>query len=326
MAKKKERSFAEEAIVQLTTTFRPGIWSKFTKALKQYELLKEGDHVAVCISGGKDSFLMAVLFKNLLRHSDFPFKVTYIVMNPGYNVENALLIKENLRKLEIPAIIVSTDIFEIANSTGESPCYLCAKMRRGALYRIAKEHGCNKIALGHHYDDVIETTLMNMLNSGSFQTMLPKLPSTHYEGMELIRPLYLVREAEIKAFVEASGLRFLQCACRFTEGVADGHINSQRSKTKALIAELKKTYNPLVEKNIFTSASNVELDKIVGYKTAKEEKSFLDDYEAKKEKQFEEIRQSGIEDKAIEKAIREHRGFEIDESIKDEIEAKEAKQ
>ena len=319
MSKKKERTYAESMIVKLTTDFRPGIWSKFVKAIKQYQLLKEGDHVAVCISGGKDSFLLAVLFKNLLRHSDFPFKVTFIVMDPGYSKENAELIRENLRRLEIPARIVSTDIFAIANATDRSPCYLCAKMRRGALYRIAKEAGCNKIALGHHYDDVIETTLMNMLNSGSFQTMLPKLPSTNYAGMELIRPLYLVREADIKAFVEASGLRFLQCACRFTEGIESGHVNSQRAKTKELIASLKENYNPLVEKNIFIAAANVQLDKIVGYEAEGEAHDFLEDYEEKASRQFAKIEESHVEDEAIEKAIREHRAFEVDDSLEKEF-------
>ncbi len=319
MGKKKERTYAEEMIFRLTTEFRPGIWSKFIKAIRQYDLLKEGDHVAICISGGKDSFLMAVLFKNLLRHSDFPFKVTFIVMDPGYSEPNAALIRENLRRLEIPARIVKTDIFEIANATDRSPCYLCAKMRRGALYRIAKDAGCNKIALGHHYDDVIETTLMNMLNSGSFQTMLPKLPSTNYAGMELIRPLYLVRESEIKAFVEASGLHFLQCACRFTEEVKGGEMNSQRAKTKQLITELKQNYNPLVEKNIFVAASNVQLDKIVGYAVGEESHDFLENYEEKKNQQFVQIEKDNIEVAAIEKAIREHRGFEIDDSLEKEF-------
>ncbi len=260
---------------------------------------------------------MALLLKHLQKYSDFPFEVTYLVMNPGYNQTNLDLIKSNCKLLGIPALIVETDIFEIANSTTRSPCYLCAKMRRGALYRIAKMQGCNKIALGHHYDDVIETTLMNMLNSGSFQTMLPKLPSTHYEGMEIIRPMYLIREEEIIRFQKENNLRFLRCACRFTEEVADEskETSSQRKNTKALIAELKKTYNPLVEKNIFKSACNVQLDKILGYEEEGEEHSFLDTYEEKKTKQFASLKESDIEEKAVEKAIREHREWVIDDSL-----------
>ena len=178
-------------------TYRANLWSKFIKAIKEYELIKPNDHICVCISGGKDSMLMAKLFQELKKHSDFEFDVTYLVMNPGYNEINLQVIMNNLELLRIPAVIRETDIFAIANSQEKSPCYLCAKMRRGALYKIAKELGCNKIALGHHYDDVIETTLMNMLNVGSFQTMLPKLHSENHEGMELIRPMYLIRERDI---------------------------------------------------------------------------------------------------------------------------------
>lgn len=269
----------------ITRKYRAKIWSKFVSGIKKYELLKPGDHVCVCISGGKDSMIMARLFMQLLKHSDFDFKVSYLVMNPGYNKENMDLIKYNLERLEIPATIVETNIFEIAYAQDRSPCFLCAKMRRGALYNFAKKMGCNKIALGHHYDDVIETTLMNMLNSGSFQTMLPKLKSTNYEGMELIRPLYLVREKDIISWANYHDLHFLQCACKFTEeykNSSDGIGESQRAATKALIKDLMKNYNSQVEKNIFTAASNVTLDMILGYKVNGEKHSFLDDYDLKK--------------------------------------------
>lgn len=264
----------------LTTTFRMKLFSRFVKALKEYKLLAPGDRVCVCISGGKDSFVLAKLFKLLLRHSDFQFEVKYLVMNPGYNKENLDLIKYNLKLLNIEAEIKETNIFDVASIQSKSPCFLCAKMRRGALYKFAKEMGCNKIALGHHYDDVIITTLMNMLNSGSFQTMLPKLHSTNYEGMELIRPLYYVREKDIIAYQKYHNLKFLQCACKFTELTNDDNnpLSSKRKETKELIKELKKK-NPQVEKNIFSSANNVTLDMILGYKNKGEYHSFLDDYD-----------------------------------------------
>jgi tRNA(Ile)-lysidine synthase TilS/MesJ len=228
--------------------------------------------------------LLAKLFQELKRHSDFEFDVKYLVMNPGYNEFNLEYVKKNLEILNIPATIVNTDIFEIANSQDKNPCYLCAKMRRGALYRIAKDMGCNKIALGHHYDDVIETTLMNMLNAGSFQTMLPKLHSDNYEGMELIRPLYLIREKDIKAWAKYNDLKFIMCACRFTEACSvDNEINmSQRLTTNRLIQTLKKDYNELVEKNIFAAASNVNLNKIIGYKKDGEKHTFLEDYKGRR--------------------------------------------
>ena len=266
----------------IITTYRGKIWSKFIKALKEYQLLKENDVVCVCISGGKDSMLMAKLFQELKKHSDFPFEVKYLVMNPGYNEVNLNKIKENIELMKVPAEIVDTDIFEIADMQKKSPCYLCAKMRRGALYKIAKSMGCNKIALGHHYDDVIETTLMNMLNVGSFQTMLPKLHSQNYEGMELIRPLYLVREKDIVAWKNYNKLEFIACACKLTEGVARNDLSSMRAKTKDLIKELM-SYNKFVEKNIFVSTTNVYIDKILGYKKGDKNISFLDAYDEKKE-------------------------------------------
>ena len=298
----------------LTTEYRVSLWCKFTKAAKTYELIQPNDHICCCISGGKDSMVMALLLKHLQRYSDFPFQVTYLVMNPGYEEEHLNLIKSNLEKMEIPARIVATDIFQIAYAQTRSPCYLCAKMRRGALYRIAKMWGCNKIALGHHYDDVIETTLMNMLNAGSFQTMLPKLPSTHYKGMEVIRPLYLIREEDIIAFGKTSGIEFIRCACRFTLGQEDGTQNSQRKATKELIRRLKDEYNPRVEKNIFAAAGNVELDKVLGYVSKGEEHGFLEDYETKKTLQNEVIEATSAEEIAIEKALKEHRDFVIDDT------------
>ncbi len=277
---KKELTRAEAIERSITKEFRFSIWSPFIAAIKRYELIKPGDKVCVCISGGKDSNLLAECFKLLSRHSDFPFEVKYLVMNPGYNAENLEKIKENLVTMDIPARIVETDIFEIANAQDHSPCYLCAKMRRGALYRLAQEMGCNKIALGHHYDDVIETILMNILHAGSYQTMLPKLHSDNFEGMELIRPLYLVREGDIKAWRDANNLQFIQCACRFTENVAkpDSGVGSARLETKKLIQKLKET-NPQVEKNIFKSSENIVLDKVIGYKDPQGHHSFLDKYD-----------------------------------------------
>ena len=261
--------------------YRGRLWAPFIKALKEYELIKPNDRVCVCISGGKDSMLMAKLFQELKRHSDFEFEVKFLVMNPGYNEYNLDYIKKNLELLQIPATIIDTNIFEVANAQEKSPCYLCAKMRRGALYKLASNLGCNKIALGHHYDDVIETTLVNMLNAGSFQTMLPKLHSDNNEGMELIRPLYLIREKDIKAWAKYNDLHFIMCACRFTEACSvDNEINlSRRLTTKKLIEELKKNYNENVEKNIFAAASNINMDMILGFKKDGVKHSFLETYD-----------------------------------------------
>ncbi len=280
---KKELTRSEAIERSITKEFRFTIWSPFIAAIKRYELIKPGDKICVCISGGKDSNLLAECFKLLSRHSDFPFEVKYLVMNPGYNEKNLEMIKNNLKTMDIPATIVETDIFEVANAQDHSPCYLCAKMRRGALYRLAKDMGCNKIALGHHYDDVIETILMNLLHAGSYQTMLPKLHSDNFEGMELIRPLYLVREDDVKAWRDFNKLTFIQCACRFTENVAKpgSGIGSARLETKMLIKKLKET-NPQVEKNIFKSSENVVLDKVIGYKDPQGHHSFLDTYDNEK--------------------------------------------
>ena len=268
----------------ITTKFRAVLWSRFLKAIYDYKLINKGDKICVCISGGKDSMLMAKLFMCLQKFMDFEIEVKYLVMDPGYNDINLQTIKNNLKLLSIPAEIHNTDIFEIANSQTKSPCFLCAKMRRGALYNIAKSMGCNKIALGHHYDDVIETTLMNMLSSGSFQTMLPKLHSTNYEGMEVIRPLYYIREKDIIRFKKEHNLNFIQCACRFTENCAicdNGGGGSRREYIKHLIKELKREI-PQVEENLFNAPNNVTFDMILGYKENGKYHSYLDDYDKNK--------------------------------------------
>lgn len=274
----ENRSFTDEFERALSKKFRLALWSRFVKGIKEYQLLSPGDKVCVCISGGKDSMCLAKLFMFLHKHSDFDFEVHYLVMDPGYNKKNLDLIKKNLKTLQIPAKIVKTDIFDVANMQTKGSCFLCAKMRRGALYNIAKSMGCNKIALGHHYDDVITTTLMNMLSSGSFQTMLPKLHSTNYLGMELIRPMYYIREKDIISWAKYHNLQFLQCACKFTEEEMDEQNAGRRKFTKQLIYDLKKVI-PQVEKNIFKAADNVTLDMILGYKGNGEYHSFLDDYD-----------------------------------------------
>ena len=260
--------------------FKKSIWCKFTKAVREYELVKEGDKIAVCISGGKDSMLMAKLFQELQRHNRFPFEVTFLVMDPGYSKENRQIIENNAKKLRIPLTIFESDIFEAVLHVEKSPCYLCARMRRGHLYAKAKELGCNKIALGHHYDDVIETILMGMLYGAQVQTMMPKLHSTNFEGMELIRPLYLVREDDIKKWRDYNELHFLQCACKFTEtcSIEGGDSSSKRMEIKHLIRDLKKT-NPFVEGNIFKSVENVNLSTVIAYKQDGVKHHFLESYD-----------------------------------------------
>ena len=263
--------------------FRKNIWCKFTKAINQYELVKEGDCIAVCISGGKDSMLMAKLFQELKLHNKFPFEVKFVVMDPGYSPENRKVIEENARKLKVPVHIFESDIFESVYHIEKSPCYLCARMRRGYLYNFAKELGCNKIALGHHYDDVIETILMGMLYGAQIQTMMPKLHSTNFEGMELIRPLYLIREEDIKAWRDYNNLRFIQCACKFTDTCTtcnNEENQSKRIEIKQLIAELKKK-NPYVEAHIFKSVENVNIETVIAYKKDGVKHHFLDDYDLK---------------------------------------------
>lgn len=320
MTSKKERILTREEAVErsLDTEFRYTIWRRFIAALGNYQLILPGDKICVCISGGKDSMLMGLLFKHLKKYSSVPFDVEFLVMNPGYSELNLQIIKNNLQTLQIPARIVETDIFDIANSTSESPCYLCARMRRGALYRIAKSLGCNKIALGHHYDDVIETTLMNMLNSGSFQTMLPKLHSDHYEGMEIIRPLYLVREESILEWKKFNKLTFIQCACRFTENCSicdNGSGGSQRQKTKALIKQLMVTYSPMIEKNIFKAGGNVVLDKVLGYKEEGVYHDYLETYEEDGTRINQKISSLNLEKVAVDKAENEHRALKEDDTF-----------
>ena len=256
------------------------LWTPFIRAIKQYELIREGDKIAVCISGGKDSMLMAKLMQMLHRHSDFPFDVEYLVMDPGYNEVNRQKIESNAALLHIPITIFETNIFDVANNTDQSPCYLCARMRRGNLYAKAKELGCNKIALGHHMNDVIETTVMAMFYSSQLQGMLPKLHSTNFEGMELIRPLYCIREEDILAWRTYNELEFIQCACRFTENCSicdNGGGGSKRQEVKTLIRRLKRD-NPRIENSIFNSIHSVNTETFPGYKTDGDVHSYLENY------------------------------------------------
>ena len=284
LGKEQEREAYLDIEESIRKKFRKTIWCRFTKAIREYELVKEGDKVAVCISGGKDSMLMAKLFQELKRHNKFPFEVVFLVMDPGYSPENRQIIENNARKLNIPVTIFESDIFESVFNIEKSPCYLCARMRRGYLYHKAQELGCNKIALGHHYDDVIETILMGMLYGAQVQTMMPKLHSTNFEGMELIRPLYLVREDDIKKWRDYNDLHFIQCACKFTDTctTCGGENASKRVEVKNLIRQLKET-NPFVESNIFKSVENVNLSTIVAYKKDGVKHHFLDDYDSVKE-------------------------------------------
>lgn len=262
--------------------FHKTIFSRFTKAINEYELVKEGDKIAVCISGGKDSMLMAKLFQELQKHRKVNFDVVFVVMDPGYNETNRKVIEENARLLNIPITIFETSIFETVYEIEKSPCYLCARMRRGYLYSKAKELGCNKIALGHHYDDVIETILMGMLYGAQIQTMMPKLHSTNFEGMELIRPMYLIREDDIKHWRDYNDLHFIQCACRFTDTCTtcreDGSTGSKRMEIKGLIKELKEI-NPFIEGNIFKSVENVNLSTVIAYKENGVKHHFLENYD-----------------------------------------------
>ena len=262
--------------------FRKELWSPFVKAVKQYELIQAGDKIAVCISGGKDSMLMAKLMQMLQRISEVEFSIVYLVMDPGYNELNRQKIENNAALLHIPITVFETDIFEVANSTDKSPCYLCARMRRGNLYAKAKELGCNKIALGHHFNDVIETTVMAMFYGSQLQAMLPKLHSTNFEGMTLIRPLYCVHEESIIAWRQYNDLEFIQCACRFTESCTicdNGGGGSKRQEIKTLIRRLKRD-NPDIDKSIFNSIHAVCLDTFPGYKKDGKEHSFLEKYNA----------------------------------------------
>ena len=271
----------KKAEMSIRKKYHKQLFSRFAKACKTYKLINEGDNIAVCISGGKDSMLMAKLFQEIQTHRQVKFDVTFLVMDPGYNKENRQLIESNAKALGIPITIFESNIFDSVDNIEKSPCYICARMRRGFLYSKAKELGCNKIALGHHYDDVIETILMGMLQGGQIQTMMPKLHSTNFEGMELIRPMYFIRESDICAWRDYNELHFLQCACHFTETCStchtDGTTSSKRLETKKLIERLKKD-NPFVESNIFRSVENVQLNTIIEYKKDGVRHNFLDEY------------------------------------------------
>ncbi|MCR5704299.1 MAG: ATPase [Eubacterium sp.] len=276
--KKQEKT--KEIERSIIKKFRKPIWRKFTKAINEYQLIQEGDKIAVCISGGKDSMLMAKLFQEIQRHGKMNFELVFLVMNPGYNEENWKIVQDNAEILGIPLTVFNTEIFDIVAEVDKSPCYLCARMRRGYLYSHAKELGCNKIALGHHFDDMIETVLMGMLYSGKIETMMPKLHSRNFEGMELIRPMYMIKEDAIKSWRDYNQLHFIQCACRFTENCAScgGGQGSKRDEMKALVEQFRKT-SDVIETNIFKSVHNVNLSTVIGYQKDGEKHSFLDEYD-----------------------------------------------
>ena len=280
MAKQLEKY--QEIERSIITTYRKTLWSPFVLAVKKYQLIEAGDKIAVCISGGKDSMLLAKLMQELHRHSEVPFELLFLVMDPGYNQENLERIQENAKLLQVPITVFTSDIFAASeHASAEAPCYLCARMRRGHLYAKAKELGCNKIALGHHKSDVIETTLMGMLYGAQIQTMMPKLHSTNFEGMELIRPMYLIKEEDILAWRDYHGLEFLQCACRFTEKISeaeDGVGDSKRQEMKMLMKQFRET-SKHIEMNIFRSVENVNLSTVIAYKKDGVTHHFLDTYE-----------------------------------------------
>ena len=275
----RELTFEQRVEQSINKKYHKTIWRPFINAVKQYEMIQEGDRIAACISGGKDSFLNAKLLQMLQRHSDVPFELVFLVMDPGYNEENRKMVEKNARRLNIPITVFQSDIFDVTASVGGSPCYLCARMRRGFLYSRAKELGCNKIALGHHLSDVIETTLMGMFYGAQLQAMLPKLHSTNFEGMTLIRPLYCVHEDAILSWVRYNDLHFIQCACRFTENLTDEEAgSSKRQEIKLLIRRLREE-NPNIDRNIFNSIHSVHLDTFPGFKTDGEAHSFLEKYD-----------------------------------------------
>ena len=281
----KELTKVQEIERTIQTTYRKKIWSPFVRAIKDFEMIAPNDKIAVCISGGKDSMLMAKLFQMLQRITNIPFEVVYLVMNPGYNDRNLQRIVDNAQLLEIPITVFNTRIFDATLNIEKNPCYICARMRRGYLYQKAQELGCNKIALGHHYNDVIETTLMSVLNGGQIQGMLPRLYSTNYEGMELIRPLYYVHEDYIINWKVRNELEFIACACKMKENINERgeQTDSARQRVKLLIKELKKT-NEFVEDNIFMSLNNVQLDTVLGYKVKDKKFSFMQRFEKDKNK------------------------------------------
>ena len=275
-----ERQFDTQTAVErsIIKKYKKTIWHRFIGGCKDYQLVQAGDKIAVCISGGKDSFLLAKCMQELQKHSEVPFELAFLCMDPGYKTENRALIEQNARLMGIDLTIFETKIFDTVVNIEQSPCYLCARMRRGYLYKNAQLLGCNKIALGHHFDDVIETALMSMIWGAEVKTMLPKLHSTNYEGMELIRPLYLVREADVLAWKRYNNLQFLQCACRFTEReTQEQGSHGARAQTKALVAQLRQL-NPQSDVNIFKSLHNVNLNTVLGYSQNGEAHSFLDDY------------------------------------------------
>lgn len=279
MQQEEENEFNRNVEQSIRKKFHKNIWSRFAKAIQQYRLVEEGDCIAVCISGGKDSMLMAKLFQELLKHGKANFELVFLVMNPGYNEDNWKIIQDNAKVLGIPLTVFETQIFDTVADIDKNPCYLCARMRRGYLYSHAKELGCNKIALGHHFDDVIETILMGMFYGGKVETMMPKLHSQNFEGMELIRPMYLIKEDDIIAWRDYNQLNFIQCACRFTENCVScgGGRGSKRDEMKELIREFRKQ-GDIIEKNIFRSVHNVNLRTIIGYHKDDMEYNFLDDY------------------------------------------------
>ncbi len=264
--------------------YRKEIWKRFIAGINEYEMIKPGDRIAVCISGGKDSMLLAKCIQHLQKHSDFPFEAKYLVLDPGYSEENRQQIINNAETLNVPIEIFDANIFGYVVDVENSPCYLCARMRRGHLYKNAQLLGCNKIALGHHFDDVIETILLSMIYGAEIKTMMPKLHSTNFEGMELIRPLYMVREADIKAWVRYNDLKFLQCACKFTDASenqqSDKELLSKRKEMKELISSFRKI-NSNIEMNIFRSVHNVNLETVIGYHKGDTKYNFLDDYDSK---------------------------------------------
>lgn len=279
--KKKILEPHEEIERALIKKFRKPIWRKFTQAINDYDLIQEGDRIAVCISGGKDSMLLAKLMQELQRHGKFPFELVFLVMDPGYNPKNRKKIEENAKLMNIPVTIFESPIFNSVVEIEDNPCYLCARMRRGYLYSNAKKLGCNKIALGHHFDDVVETILMGMLYGAQIQTMMPKLHSTNFEGMELIRPMYLIKEEDILAWRDYHNLEFLQCACRFTEKISeaeDGVGESKRQEMKMLMKQFRSV-SPHIEMNIFRSVENVNLSTIIAYKKNGVEHHFLETYD-----------------------------------------------
>lgn len=269
-----DKKSLEDIEKSLIKTYRKHVWAKFIKAIKEYELIEDGDKIAVAISGGKDSLIMAKLFQELNKHGNRNFELEFIAMDPGYNEDIRLILEENCKYLGIPVYIYKTDVFKVADKIGgPNPCYMCARMRRGALYSKAQELGCNKLALGHHFDDVIETTMLNILCAGNFKTMMPKLRADNFENMELIRPLYLIEEEYIKRFIKNTGVEAIDCACT----VAAKKIGNKRFEIKDLIKELKKTYKN-VDMSIFRAGQNVNLDMVIGWEKDREKHSFLDEY------------------------------------------------